>query len=100
MQLHVRDPSLRVHWIAIAVASRAGNEQGLEGLDGPICSKHKARHLYLPASSPWVLLRKRKRSPIQVFDPAIPKLGVVGHMRCVRLIAESLGGMELTPRFK
>jgi hypothetical protein len=68
------NPSPRVHWIAIVVTTQAGNYLSSKDRTGRMVVSIR-RDVYTYS-------RARGKKPYPGFDPAIPNLEDVGHMRC------------------
>ena len=86
------NPSPRVHWIAIVVTTQAGNYLSSKDRTGRMVVSIR-RDVYTYS-------RARGKKPYPGFDPAIPNLEDVGHMRCALACLFACWVMELTPRFK
>jgi hypothetical protein len=73
MQLQLRHPSPRVYWTVLAVATQAGDYQTLKDWTGRFVVSIR-RDIYTYS-------RVNGEKPYPGFQPVIPSLGFVGHMR-------------------
>ena len=95
MQLQLRDPSVRIHWIAIAVTTQAGNYLSSKDWTGRmVVSIRRDIYTYLRLRSVDSCASGKK--PYPGCDPAIPNLGFCrSYAVCACLLRLGRNGMKL-----